>query len=188
MSRGYVYLEYEGEENLRLFLTLMGRLLRDKVQSEPKGNGRVLVTLEDAQNSLPVFEASFDALCVDNPGIAKALIIPSPSPCFFEGLELLGPKELDSYAHLCLTHLELLDGAMALLDPLSPEEIEAAYAYIKCGQSPSAAGLGISAHKNTVCNRVKRFVGKTGIDLSLFSNQLFVYLLGNEWKKTLQRG
>ena len=55
MSRGYVYLEYEGEENLRLFLTLMGRLLRDKVQSEPKGNGRVLVTLEDAQNSLPVF-------------------------------------------------------------------------------------------------------------------------------------
>ena len=124
MSRGYVYLEYEGEENLRLCLTLMGRLLRDKVQSEPKGNGRVLVTLEDAQNSLPVFEASFDALCVDNPGIAKALIIPSPSPCFFEGLELLGPKELDSYAHLCLTHLELLDGAMALLDPLSPEEIE----------------------------------------------------------------
>ena len=72
--------------------------------------------------------------------------------------------------------------------PLSPEEIEAAYAYIKCGQSPSAAGLGIYAHKNTVCNRVKRFVGKTGIDLSLFSNQLFVYLLGNEWKKTLQRG
>ena len=61
MSRGYVYLEYEGEENLRLFLTLMGRLLRDKVQSEPKGNGRVLVTLEDAQNSLLVFEASFDA-------------------------------------------------------------------------------------------------------------------------------
>ncbi|MGN1262304.1 MAG: helix-turn-helix domain-containing protein, partial [Candidatus Enteromonas sp.] len=150
--------------------------------------GRFLLTLEDAQSTLPVFEASFDALCLDNPGIEKALIIPSTSPCFFEGLELLGAKELDTYGHLCLAHPELLDSAMALLEPLSPEEVEAAYAYIKCGESPSAAGLGIYAHKNTVCNRVKRFVQKTGIDLSLFSNQLFVYLLGNEWKKTLQRG